>query len=121
MGKSTLVTVEEIRARGSIRDGDVLKLRRVLADDPQISIEEADALFALNDACPVKDPAWADFFVEALSDFVVHQIKPEGYVVAEKAAWLVSKLGVDGRLRSHVELELLASVIEGDSACFRQG
>ena len=112
MGKLTLVSVEEIRARGSIRDGDVLKLRRELLDDAQISIEDADALFALNDACPVKDPAWADFFVEALGDFVVHQMKPEGYIVAEKAAWLVSKLGFDGRLRSHIELELLLTVIE---------
>ena len=112
MGKLTFVSVEEIRARGSIKDGDVLKLRRALLDDAQISIDDANALFALDDACPVKDPAWADFFVEALADFAVHQMKPEGYVVAEKATWLMSKLGFDGRLRSHIELELLVTVIE---------
>ena len=112
MGKLTLVSIEEIRARGSIRDGDVLKLRRALLDDAQISIDDADALFALDDACPVKDPAWADFFVEALTDFAVHQMKPEGYIVAEKATWLMSKLGFEGRLRSHIELELLVAVIE---------
>ena len=112
MGKLTLVSVEEIRARGSIRDSDVLKLRRALFDDPQISIDEAEALFALDAACPVKDPAWGDFFVETLTEFVVHQMRPEGYVVAEKATWLVSKLGIDGRLRGHSELQLLIHVIE---------
>ncbi len=112
MGMLTLVSLEEIKARGSIKDGDVLKLRRALLEEPQISMADAEALFALNNACPVKDPAWAGFFVEAIADFVVHQMLPDGYVVAEKAAWLVSRLGIDGRLRSNIELALLVHVIE---------
>ncbi len=112
MGMLTLVSLEEIKARGSIKDGDVLKLRRALLDEPQISIADAEALFALNEACPIKDPAWAGFFVEAIADFVVHQMQPDGYVVAEKAAWLVSRLGIEGRLRSNIELALLVHVIE---------
>ena len=112
MGMRTLVSVEEIQARGSIKDSDVLRLRRALLDEPQISNDDAEALFALDDACPIKDPAWGDFFVEALTEFVVHQLKPEGYVVAEKAAWLISQLGIDGRLRGNSKLELLIQVIE---------
>ena len=112
MGMLTLVSLEEIKARGSIKDGDVLKLRRALLDEPQISMADAEALFALNDACPIKDPAWSGFFVETIADFVVHQMQPDGYVVAEKAGWLVSKLGVGGRLRSNIELALLVHVIE---------
>ncbi len=112
MGMISFVSLEEIRNRGSIRDSDVHKMRRALQDEPLISIEEADALFALNEACPIKDPAWAGFFTETMTDFVVHQMKPEGYVVAEKAQWLTAKLGAAGRLRSHSELELLVGVIE---------
>lgn len=112
MGMLTLVSLEEIKARGSIKDGDVLKLRRALLEEPQISMADAEALFALNDACPIKDPAWAGFFVETIADFVVHQMQPDGYVVAEKAAWLTARLGIDGRLRSNIELALLVHVIE---------
>ena len=56
MGVLSAVSVTEIRARGSIKDADVLKLRRNYYDDGRISAEEADTIFALNDACPVQDP-----------------------------------------------------------------
>lgn len=108
----TSLSPDEIRARGSIKDGDVLRVRRAYYEDSTISAEEAEALLALNETCPIKDPSWAEFFVEALADYLVHQVKPEGYVVAENAAWLIERIGRDGHIDSHTELELLITVLD---------
>ena len=112
MGILNSVSIDEIRSRGSIKDGDVLRLARAFHEDHAMTAEEAEALFTLNGACPIKDPAWSGFFVAAITEFIVNQMQPEGYVVAENARWLALKLGADGRIQSHTELELLINVIE---------
>src|SRR6266576_6874252 len=94
------VSIAEIKARGSIKDADVLKLRRNYYDDGVISAEEADVIFALNDACPVQDPAWADCFVETITDYVVDQAKAEGYITAANARWLIERICRDGEVES---------------------
>lgn len=112
MGLLQYVAVDEIRARGTMRDGDVLKLRRAFNDDASISAAEADTLFDLNDSCTVKDPAWADFFIEAITDYLVNQVQPEGYIVTDNAAWLIERITADGRVQSRTELELLVHVLD---------
>lgn len=112
MGVLNAVSVVEIKARGSIKDADVLKLRRSYYDDGRISAEEADIIFALNDACPVQDPAWADCFVETITDYLVDQAEPQGYLTAENAAWLIERIARDERVESKTELELLVNVID---------
>jgi hypothetical protein len=112
MGVVSAVSVDEIRARGSIRDSDVVALRRAYYADGRISEAEADVLFELNQACPVQDAAWADCFVEMLTDYVVHQAIPEGYVTAENAQWLMSRVMVDGAVASKTELELVINVLD---------
>lgn len=106
------VSIAEIKARGSIKDADVLKLRRSYYDDGIITAEEADVIFALNDACPVQDPAWADCFVETITDYLVEQAEPQGYLTAENAKWLIERIARDGRVDSKTELELLVSVLD---------
>jgi hypothetical protein len=112
MGLLQYVAVDDIRVRGNIRDSDVLKLRRSFNEDAAISASEAEALFELNNACTVKDPAWADFFIEAITDYVVNQAQPEGYIVADNATWLMERITSDGRVERHIELELLVHVLE---------
>ena len=85
MAVLSAVSIAEIKARGSIKDADVLKVRRNYYDDGIITAEEAEAILALNDACPVQDPAWADCFVETITDYIVEQAKPEGYLTTENA------------------------------------
>lgn len=106
------VSIAEIKARGSIKDADVLKLRRNYYDDGIITAEEADVIFALNEACPVQDPAWADCFVETITDYLVEQAGPRGYLTAENAHWLIERIGRDGRVDSKTELELLVNVLD---------
>lgn len=112
MGIPTSVSVDDILARGSIRDSDVFRLRRIFNEEQGISLEAAEALLRLDDACPVKDPAWAGFFIDSLTDYIVHQAKPEGYIIAEKARWLTERIAPEGRIRGRVQLDLLISVID---------
>ena len=107
-----LVSVNEIKSRGSIKDTDVLRLRKAFYEDGKISREEAEELFALNDVCRIQDSAWPDFFVEALTDYCVHQEQPEGYLTVANANWLIEKISQDGKVESKTELELLVHVIE---------
>ena len=106
------VSIDDISARGSIKDTDVQRLRQAYHEDGVISREEAAALFQLNDACPVQDACWSDSFIELLVEHVVHQSAPEGYVTAEKADWLITKIAPKGRIESKIKLELLISVID---------
>jgi hypothetical protein len=112
MGVLSAVSVAEIKARGSIKDADVLKLRRSYYDDGRISPEEAEVIFALNDACPVQDPAWADCFIETITDYIVDQARPEGYLTADNASWLIQRISRDGRIESKTEMELLVAVLD---------
>ncbi len=111
MGILTAVSVEDIRSRGSIKDSDVLKLQRVLQDGPGMAAEDAEQLFALDAACRVKDPAWYPFLIEMVSDCIVCQVKPEGYMVRDKAAWLIRQLTVHGQVGTRAGLDVLCSVM----------
>lgn len=106
------IPFEEIIKRGSIKEADVARLRRAFYESAAIEPEEADALFVLNESCPVQDQAWSEFFIEAVTDYVVHQMQPEGYVTVENAAWLIKSITRDGRVESKTELELLVNILD---------
>ena len=69
--------------------------------------DEADIIFALNDACPIQDPAWADCFVsKTITDYIVDQAKPEGYLTADNVFLAVlDRVSKDGRVETKTELE----------------
>lgn len=112
MGILTSASLADIRSRGSVKDSDVLKLRQALHEAATITLEDADMLVRLHQSCAVKDSAWAEFFIEAIVECIVHQTRPEGYMVLEKARWLIGRLGQDGRLRSRIDFEVILSVLE---------
>lgn len=112
MGVLGTLPIAEIKARGSIKDADVLKLRRSYYSDGEITPDEAEIIFALNDACPVQDPGWADCFVETITDYIVDQAKPEGYLTTDNADWLIARISKDGRIETKTEMELLVSVLD---------
>jgi len=112
MGVLSAVSVAEIKARGSIKDADVLKLRRSYYEDGAISAGEAETILALNDACPIQDPAWADCLIETITDFIVDTAEPVGYLNVENADWLIARIAKDGQIGSKTELELLVNVLD---------
>jgi hypothetical protein len=66
----------------------------------------------LNEACPVQDAAWPDFFIETLTDYVVNQAQPEGYLTAEGARWLISRVSKDDAIARKTELDLVVNILD---------
>lgn len=101
-----------LRDQQRISPEDALQMRRIVWRDGDIDTAEAEAIFDLNTA--VKSPArdWVDFFVEAMSVYLVRQQTPLGYVDATKADWLIAKIDQDGRVDTLGELELLVKILE---------
>jgi hypothetical protein len=97
--------------RKPISAQQVLELRARVWSDGSISPEEADNLFALNrTAAPSSD--WADFFVEAICEYLLSQGEPRGYVTDAGAQWLISHVDQNGRIGSQAELELIVKLLE---------
>jgi len=91
---------------------ETLALRRVVWPDGRISANEAAILFELNRASSAPSSEWIDFFVEAITAYVVEQAEPRGYVSDENADWLIAAIDQDGRVDTLAELELLVKVFE---------
>ena len=103
---------EQAMADGAIGADEILSLRQEGWSNGKIDADEADAIFVLNDHLDQPTTEWSDFFVEALSEFVVNSLEPKGYVTAEQAEWLIERIDNNGRLDSLTELELLVKVLE---------
>lgn len=103
---------ERAMADGVISADEILGLRREAWSDGAIELAEAEALFVTNDHLTEVTPEWADFFVETLTEFVVHGGDPHGYVDEAKADWLAAQIDRDGRLESMAELELVVRIME---------
>lgn len=97
---------------GILSAEEILELRRAGWADGRIDADEAERLFAANDACTEPDAEWCDFFVEALSSFVINMAEPTGYVTDDMGDALISRIDRDGRVGSQAELELLVTVFE---------
>src|SRR5262245_37304101 len=104
--------VADIASRKRITPLDVLELRQLVFRDGVVACAEADALFQLNETCMEQCVEWREFFVEAITDYIVHQEKPAGYVSAKNADWLITAISHDGKVDTDTELELLVRVLE---------
>ena len=103
---------EQAMADGAITADEILSLRRDGWANARIDADEADAIFVLNDHLAQPTSEWSDFFVEALSEYIVHSVEPKGYVSTDQAEWLIERINNNGRLDSLTELELLVKVLE---------
>jgi hypothetical protein len=104
--------IDEILSRGSIKLADITRFRRVLYEDGVISPDEAELLFRLNEGCALKDPAWGALFVEGITDYIVFQERPQGYVTASNAHWLIDRVSKNGKVTSRTELDLIVNVLD---------
>jgi hypothetical protein len=102
----------ETASDGRMSTDEILELRRIGWADGTIGPDEAEALFAANDACAAPTREWCDFFVEALSTFIVQTVPPTGYIDDEMGDELIARIDCDGKLGSMAELELLVRVLE---------
>ena len=99
-------------ADGKVSNEEVLALRRQGWGDGIIVREEAEALFALNNALEERSEEWSDFVVEAIGEYVLNGTEPKRQCSEEEARWLIAQIDHDGVMESIVELETLVRIIE---------
>lgn len=102
----------QVAEDGVVSPSELQALRQQGWGDGKIYREEAEAIFAINRALAHPTHEWTDFFVEAISEFVLNGSEPRGMCDEQEARWLVQQIDHDGRLESMAELELLVRVVE---------
>lgn len=101
-----------LKAGKAISAADVLEVRRWVWPDGSIALAEAEAVFELNRLANTSAPEWADFFIEALTDYVVNEVPPKGYVDDAHAGWLIDQIERRGGPIGATELALVVKILE---------
>ena len=104
--------IGDIKAKKAVTAADVLALRKSVWPDGEICRDEAQLLFDINDLDANAGAEWQEFFAAAISEYVVNQEQPKGYVSDDNAAWLIQRIDHDGKVESRAELELLVRTME---------
>jgi hypothetical protein len=102
----------EVLASKKITAEMVRALRASLYNDGVAETGEVERLFALDEAATEVDPSWTELFIEAVTDYIVEQVQPEGHISEENADWLIDRISRDGTVKSATELEMLVKVLE---------
>jgi len=105
------ISIDEICRRGHITGGDVGRLRRLLLTDEPITGDEVRALFRIDRACRMQDVAWLDFYLEAITGFLIDEIEPRGYLTKRNADWLIGEIGPES-VATKSEIELLVALLD---------
>ena len=94
----TSARIAAIKKKNRIDAEDVLMLRREVFGDGVVTVEEAEALFDLGSSCSVQSTEWREFLAEAITDYIVHQEKPTGYICTKNADWLIGAVSRGGKV-----------------------
>jgi hypothetical protein len=102
-----------ILADGVIDGDEVRTISAAIYEDGKIDREEADFMFALNDAVSGKENhySWKDLFVKAITDYVLKDDTSYGSVDDEEADYLIGKIQGDGKI-DEIEQALLLKIVE---------
>ncbi len=106
------MAIDEICQRGSIREADVEMLRHAFAREAHLSAGDVDAPFRVHALARVQHASFSGFFVETMTDYVVRELEPAGYVTSAHAGWLMARVSTAGRVRTKTEHDLLLNVID---------
>ena len=104
--------VAEVLATRKITAAQVREIRAALYNDGVSEAGEVERLFAMDEAATEADPAWSELFIEAVTDYLVNQVEPQGYISEENANWLIDRISRDGMVKTSSELEILVNVLE---------
>ncbi|MGI9482502.1 MAG: hypothetical protein ACR2OR_09115 [Hyphomicrobiales bacterium] len=104
--------IVDLACTGAVAPSHVRELRRTMYADGSITKAEANELFFLNKSCEEVCPEWVEFFAEAMTDYLVYQMKPYGYVAEDNVKWLFSHLTENGSGHTLAVLEMMVRVVE---------
>lgn len=99
-------------AEREISPPSLLALRQLGWSEGTITRHEAETLFMLNRALDHPSGEWADFFVDALCEFVLGASDPPDTCDACEAHWLIGAIDSGGSPITMAELELLVRLVE---------
>jgi hypothetical protein len=114
--------VLEAMRGGRIGAEEVLRLRRAIYQDGGMTRDKAAALFALNRDHKGHDPAWAEFYVEALGDFFYWREGSDSALTEDAERMLMDWIGSADAIDDGTELRLLLHLMfrtNGSSEAFR--
>lgn len=103
---------QDALTEGAISDDAILALRRQIWPDGVVAISEVEDVLAINEQVLRPSQAWIDFFVEAVTEFLLETSEPRGYLSEAQADWLIVRMDRDGRIDSPAKLELLVHLVE---------
>ncbi len=86
-------------------------LRLEIFNDGHVSITEADMVFEIDTEVVQKPDGWNDFFVNVITDFLIRQTLPTGYVDPIHATWLMERIDQDQHMSEETEEVLLLNVL----------
>ncbi len=107
----------DVAGDGRIDGEDVLRLRRAIYREGGIDREKAAALFRLNRDHQGHDPAWAEFYVEALTDFFYWREGSDSTLTAEAEQMLMEWIGPAETIDDATELRLLLNLMFRTNGC----
>ena len=84
--------VDRITDRKRITFGDVRRLRRNVLADGVTTREQAEMLILLDRFVRNADPAWAEYLLTEIVNFVVWGTRPTGYVDRDTVEWVLACL-----------------------------
>lgn len=102
----------KIAGKTRLNSSDLAVLREQVFAQGITSAHEAATLFAINTACTDKCPEWHHYFIDSISQFILHHCSPQGSLDELNAAWLIEMISTGGVVDSPIELELLFHVID---------
>ena len=114
--KSLKDLIAQISASKVITDEDVVAMRRQVYADSKVGLQEAENLFALA-ALSLENRQWTIFFVEAMTEILVNQEKPRGYVSKDNARWMMSLFDKIDRVPTALEMESVVNIVNKAKSC----
>lgn len=104
--------LSDLQGKDTLTDEDVLRLRKAVFDDGVVSIAEADKIFEIANGASQKCEAFGEFFMEVMTDFLVRQSLPYGYIDEANASWFIQRVSKDGLVESLTELKAMINILK---------
>lgn len=104
--------VQSIIAKGRLTTQNINILKADIFPKGVRSSHDAAVLLAINTSCREATPEWNDYFVQNLSDFVLHHRPPQGELDDAKTLTLERMLAADGVIATELEFRVLLRVMD---------
>ena len=108
--------IAQVSASKSITDEDVLAMRKQVYADSVVSQQEASDLFALA-GISLNNRQWSVFFVEAMTEILVNQQQPRGYVSEQNARWMMEQFENIDHAPNALEMEAVVNIVNKAKSC----